>query len=61
MGDILGAVLAGTVLLILVAMGIYVIGTNSALLTIVGIFAAAGGVIGYAHARVVGRRYAGNK
>lgn len=57
MGDILGTFLAGTTFLILVALGIYVIGTNSAILTVVGLCALAGGVGGYALARIAGRPY----
>mgnify|MGYP001017675997 CR=1 FL=1 len=57
MGDILGTFLAGTIFLMLVALGIYVIGTNSALLTVVGLCALAGGGLGYALARIAGRPY----
>ncbi len=59
MDNLVGAFLAGTVFLIFVALAIYVVASNSALLTIVGVCAIAGGISGYVRARVVGRRYAG--
>lgn len=57
MSDILGAVLGGTIFLVLVALAIYVVVSNSGLLTVVGICAVAGGVLGYLGARRTGRRY----
>ena len=57
MGDLVGAVLAGTIFLVLVALTIYVVVSNSTLLTIVGICAATGGALGYLRARAVGRAY----
>jgi len=57
MGDIVGAVLAGTVLLVLMALAIYVVVSNSTLLTIVGVCAATGGALGYLRALALGRTY----
>ncbi len=57
MGDIVGAVLAGTVLLVLTALAIYVGVSNSTLLTIVIVCAATGGALGYLRARALGRTY----
>ncbi len=57
MGDIVGAVLAGAVLLVLMALTIYVVVSNSGLLTIVGICAATSGTLGYLRARAIGRAY----
>jgi len=59
MDSLVGAFLAGTVFLVFVALAIYVVASNSALLTIVGVCAIAGAISGYIRARVVGRRYAG--
>lgn len=58
MDNLVGAFLAGTVFLIFVALAIYVVVSNSELLTIVGVCAIAGGLAGYVRARLVGRRYA---
>ena len=58
MDNLVGAFLAGTVFLIFVALAIYVVVSNSALLTIVGVCAIVGGISGYVRARLVGRRYA---
>ena len=58
MDSLVGAFLAGTVFLVFVALAIYVVASNSALLTFVGVCAITGGLAGYVRARVVGRRYA---
>ena len=58
MDNLVGAFLAGTVSLLIAVLAIYVLASNSALLTIVGVCAIAGGLAGYVRARLVGRRYA---
>lgn len=58
MDNLVGAFLTGTVSLLVAVLAIYVVVSNSGLLTVVGLCALAGGIIGYLRARVVGRRYA---